>query len=57
MGILQSFDKNPDSSSIICEVVSLGFCFKLVKVCCKGFLFPLLDLHEVWGIGMDINIA
>ena len=57
MGILQSLAKDPDGSGIIYEVASFGFCFKLVNVCCKGFLFSLLDLHEVWGIGMDISIA
>ena len=46
MGILKSFDKDPDGNGIIHEVASLGFCFKLVNVCCKRFLFPLLDLHE-----------
>ena len=57
MGILQSFDKDSDGSGIICKVASLSLSFKLMDVCCKGFLFSLLDLHEVQGIGMDISIA
>ena len=47
MGILQSFDEDSDSSSIICKVSSLSLCFKWMDVSCKGFLFLLLDLHEV----------
>ena len=46
MGILQSFDEDSDGSGIICKVASLSLCFKLMDVCCKGFLFSLLDLHE-----------
>ena len=46
MGILQSFDEDSDGSSILCKVASLSLCFKLMDVCCKGFLFSLLDLHE-----------
>ena len=57
MGILQSFDKDSDSGSIICEVASLSLCFKPVDICCKGFLFPLLDLNEIQGVGMNISIA
>ena len=56
-GIPQSFDKDPDGSGIICEVASVSLCFKPVDVCCKGFLFPQLDLHERLGVGMDISIA
>ena len=47
MGILQSFDEDSDGSGIICKVTSLSLSFKLMDVCCRGFLFLLLDLHEV----------
>ena len=47
MRILQSFDEDSVGGSIIPEVASLIFCFELVNICCKGFLFSLLDLHEV----------
>ena len=57
IGILQSFDKDSDGGSIICEVASLSLCLKPVDVCCKGFLFLLLDIHETQGISMDISIA
>ena len=57
MDIFQSFDENPNSGDIICEVASLCLCFEPMDVCCKGFLFPLLDIHETQGIGMDIYIT
>ena len=57
MGIFQYFDKNPNSHSIICKVACLRLCFEAVDVCCKGFFFLLLDIHEIWGIGLDISIA
>ena len=47
MGILQSFDEDSDGSSIICKVASLSLFFKLMDVCCKGFLVSLLDHNEV----------
>ena len=47
MNILQSFDEDSDGGSIILKVASLSFCFELVDVCCKGFLFSLLNLHQV----------
>ena len=43
---LQSFNKNPNSGSIICEVASPCFGFEPVNICCKGFLFLLLNIHE-----------
>ena len=46
MGILQSFYEDSDGSGIICKVASLSLHFKLMDVCCKGFLFSLLDLHK-----------
>ena len=57
MGILQSFDTDSDGSGIICEVAPPSLCLKLVDICCKGFLFPLLTLSETHGIRMDISIA
>ena len=56
MGIHQSFDEDSDDGGIICKVASHSFCFKPVDVCCKGFLFALLNLHEAQGISMDISI-
>ena len=53
----QSFHKDSDGSSIICEVASFSLCLKPVDICCKGFLFPLLDLHGTWRIGMDVSTA
>ena len=57
MGILQSFNEDSDGSSIICKVSSLSLCFKLMDIHSKGFLFSLLDLHEVQDVSMDISIA
>ena len=36
---------------------SLSFCLELMDIHCEGLLFSLLDLHEVWGISVDIGIA
>ena len=56
-GILQTFDEYPDGGYIICKVASLGFCPVMVDVCCKGFLFSLLDFHEAQGVSMNISTA
>ena len=56
MGILQSFDKNPNSSSSICKVASPCFGFEPVDVCCKGFLsFFLISMKcqvYVWILAL-----
>ena len=57
MDNFQSCEKNPYSGSIICEVASVCFGFEPVDICCKGFLFPLLNIHEMQGIVLDISIA
>ena len=46
MDILQTFGEDPDGGCIIHRVTSLSFHFELVGVCCKGFLFSLLNFHE-----------
>ena len=46
LGIVQSFDKDSDGSGIIYKVASLSLCFKSMDICCKGFLFSLLVLHD-----------
>ena len=56
-GILQTFDEDPDGGCIIHKVASLSFHLESVDVCCKGFLFLLLDFHEAWGVSMNISIA
>ena len=46
IGILQIFDKYPDSSCMIHKVASLSFHLESVDVFCKGFLFSQLSFHE-----------
>ena len=43
VGILQTFDEYPNGGCIICKVGSHSFHLELVHVCCKGFLYLLLD--------------
>ena len=57
MGILQTFDEYPDGGYIICKVASLSFHLEPVDICCKGFLFSLLDFHEAQGVSVNISIA
>ena len=57
MGILQIFKEYPDGGCIFCKAASLSFCLELVDVCCNGFLFSLLDLHEAWDVSMNISTA
>ena len=55
MGILQTLDEYPDCSHIICEVTSFSCCLESVHICCEGLFFLLLDLHELWGVCVDIS--
>ena len=57
MGILQTIDEYPDCSHIICEITPFSLCLESMYICCQGFLFSLLDLHELQGVHVDISIT
>ena len=45
-----------DGGCIICKAASLSFHLESVDVCCKGFLFSLLDFYDAQGLRMNIGI-
>ena len=57
MGIFQAFYKDPNNGNIICKMTLFHFCFKSMDVGCKEFMFSLLNVHDTWGIGMNVSIT
>ena len=57
MCIPEILNKDADGGSAAVEITPLAFCFKAVYIGCQIFIVPLLNLHEMWHVGIYVGIA